>query len=175
MVIEVTALVAWIRAYQAGETVVAMVAFGLLMPLVMAIRRIRLGAGSPRLLGRRAWALQSANFWFFWSCWLRPAFPARSTCGASTHPMPRRWSSGLSGSAWRRPSSSPFLVDASPRPPTGWPCCDSGNSDEPHLHIQVQNKPTFDVEDRAIRTYPILFDGATASDLRRGDSVQPLA
>ena len=52
---------------------------------------------------------------------------------------------------------------------------DSGNSDEPHLHIQVQNKPTFDVEDRAIRTYPILFAGATASDLRRGDSVQPLA
>jgi murein DD-endopeptidase MepM/ murein hydrolase activator NlpD len=52
---------------------------------------------------------------------------------------------------------------------------DSGNSDEPHLHIQVQNKPTFDVEDRAIRTYPILFDGATVSDLRRGDSVQPLA
>jgi hypothetical protein len=65
LVIEVAALVAWIRAYQAGETVVAMVAFGLLMPLVMAIRRIRLGAGSPRLLGRRAWALQSANFWFF--------------------------------------------------------------------------------------------------------------
>ena len=52
---------------------------------------------------------------------------------------------------------------------------DSGNSGEPHLHIQVQNKPTFDVEDRAIRTYPILFDGATASDLCRGDSVQPLA
>jgi hypothetical protein len=52
---------------------------------------------------------------------------------------------------------------------------DSGNSDEPHLHIQVQNKPTFDVEDRAIRTYPILFDGATVSDLRRGDSVKPLS
>lgn len=50
---------------------------------------------------------------------------------------------------------------------------DSGNSDEPHLHIQVQNKPTFDVEDRDIRTYPILFEGATLSDLRRGDSVRP--
>ena len=39
---------------------------------------------------------------------------------------------------------------------------------------QVQNKPTFDVEDRSIRTYPILFEGATVSDVRRGDSVQPL-
>ena len=51
---------------------------------------------------------------------------------------------------------------------------DSGNSGEPHLHLQVQNKPTFDVEDRSIRTYPILFDGATVSDVRRGDSVRPL-
>src|SRR6478609_4365735 len=65
LVIGVTALVAGIRAYQAGETVVAMVVIGLLMPLVMAIRRIRLGAGSPRLPGRRVWALQSANFWLF--------------------------------------------------------------------------------------------------------------
>ncbi len=52
---------------------------------------------------------------------------------------------------------------------------DSGNSGEPHLHLQVQNKPTFDVEDRSIRTYPILFEGATVSDVRRGDSVRPLA
>ena len=52
---------------------------------------------------------------------------------------------------------------------------DSGNTGEPHLHLQVQNKPTFDVEDRSIRTYPILFDGATVSDVRRGDSVRPLA
>jgi murein DD-endopeptidase MepM/ murein hydrolase activator NlpD len=52
---------------------------------------------------------------------------------------------------------------------------DSGNSDAPHLHIQVQNKPAFDVEDRDLRTYPILFDGATVSDLRRGDSVAPVA
>ena len=50
----------------------------------------------------------------------------------------------------------------------------SGNSGEPHLHLQIQDKPTFDVEDRGIRTYPILFDGATVSDVRRGDSVQPL-
>lgn len=52
---------------------------------------------------------------------------------------------------------------------------DSGNSDEPHLHIQVQNTPTFDVEDRNIRTRPILFDGATVTDPRRGDSVAPTA
>ena len=52
---------------------------------------------------------------------------------------------------------------------------DFGNSGEPHLHLQVQNKPTFDVEDRSIRTYPILFGGATVSDVRRGDSVRPLA
>jgi hypothetical protein len=51
---------------------------------------------------------------------------------------------------------------------------DSGNSDEPHLHIQVQNTPTFDVEDRDIRTYPIQFEGATLPDLRRGDSVRPV-
>jgi hypothetical protein len=35
--------------------------------------------------------------------------------------------------------------------------------------------PTFDVEDRGIRTFPILFDGATVSDARRGDSVRPVA
>jgi hypothetical protein len=175
LVIEVAALVAWIRAYQAGETVVAMVAFGLLMPLVMAIRRIRLGAGSPRLLGRRAWALQSANFWFFLVLLAAASLPGTFDVWRVYAPDAQALVVGASGPAWRRPSSSPFLVDASPRPPTGWPCCDSGNSDEPHLHIQVQNKPTFDVEDRATRTYPILFDGATASDLRRGDSVQPLA
>jgi murein DD-endopeptidase MepM/ murein hydrolase activator NlpD len=50
---------------------------------------------------------------------------------------------------------------------------DSGNSDEPHLHIQVQNKLTFDVEDRNLRTYQILFDGATVSDVRRADAVLP--
>jgi hypothetical protein len=52
---------------------------------------------------------------------------------------------------------------------------DSGNSDEPHLHIQVQNEPTFDVERRSIETYPMVFDGATIADPRRGDSVRPLA
>lgn len=49
---------------------------------------------------------------------------------------------------------------------------DSGNSDEPHLHLQVQNTPTFDVEDRAVRTFPMLFDGASIPDPRRGDTVR---
>jgi hypothetical protein len=39
---------------------------------------------------------------------------------------------------------------------------DSGNSGEPHLHLQVQNRPTFDVEDRSIRTSPILLTDATS-------------
>ena len=59
---------------------------------------------------------------------------------------------------------------------------DSGNSDEPHVHIQVQNSPTFDVGDRDLETYPILFrdtivirDGfahaPTDADVRRGDRI----
>ncbi|MGE3287035.1 MAG: M23 family metallopeptidase [Pseudonocardia sp.] len=51
---------------------------------------------------------------------------------------------------------------------------DSGNSDAPHLHLQVQNAPTFDVTDRTIRTFPVLFDGVTVPDPRRGDTVAPL-
>jgi hypothetical protein len=52
---------------------------------------------------------------------------------------------------------------------------DSGNSDQPHLHLQVQNTPTFDVEDRTIRTYPMIFEDATVADPRRGDTVAPAA
>ena len=59
---------------------------------------------------------------------------------------------------------------------------DSGNSDEPHLHIQVQNRPTFGIEANEIETFPILFrktivirDGVahapTNADVRRGDRV----
>ena len=48
---------------------------------------------------------------------------------------------------------------------------DSGNSDAPHLHLQVQNRPTFDVEDRTLRTYPMILD-ATVPDPRRGDPVR---
>jgi murein DD-endopeptidase MepM/ murein hydrolase activator NlpD len=50
---------------------------------------------------------------------------------------------------------------------------DSGNSDEPHLHLQMQNTPTFDVADRTVRTFPMLFDGVTIPDPRRGDTVGP--
>jgi hypothetical protein len=51
---------------------------------------------------------------------------------------------------------------------------DSGNSDAPHLHLQVQNQPTFDVEDRSLRTYPFVFDDAAVPDPRRGDPVRSL-
>jgi hypothetical protein len=51
---------------------------------------------------------------------------------------------------------------------------DSGNSDEPHLAPSGAGQATFDVEDRDIRTHPILFDRARISDPRRGDSVRPL-
>lgn len=56
----------------------------------------------------------------------------------------------------------------------------SGNSDEPHLHFQVQNHAVFDVitPPAGLRTYPFRFDGVTVTrgastspsfDLRRGD------
>ena len=61
----------------------------------------------------------------------------------------------------------------------------SGNSDEPHLHIQAQNSSTFDVLMPPVNltTYPLLFDdmvvrrnGAVQhpnlADLRRGDTFQ---
>lgn len=62
----------------------------------------------------------------------------------------------------------------------------SGNTSEPHLHVQVQNRPTFDIKPAAgFRTYPILFrdtlvirDGddriVDAADLRRGDHFRPI-
>ena len=42
-----------------------MVALAVLLPVVMAIRRVRLGACSPRRLGRRRWMLQAGNLWAF--------------------------------------------------------------------------------------------------------------
>ena len=42
------------------------------------------------------------------------------------------------------------------------------------LTWQLQNTPTFDIENPEIRTYPILFEGATVADARRGDSVRPV-
>jgi hypothetical protein len=59
----------------------------------------------------------------------------------------------------------------------------SGNTSEPHVHIQVQNVGTFDVADSGIRTYPILFRsailvrggearGPADVDARRNDSIR---
>ena len=329
LIIGVTALVAGTRAYQAGETVLAMVAFAVMLPVVMVVRRIRLGAVSPRRLGCRTWALQAGNLWVFlgllagaavpgtlyvWRSYapgagefivaafwvglataaVLVAFPRRrispttnllavlgsvflvvqlvGTASAPRDavtigvPLTGRWEaisagrSALVNNHWslavQRDAidivrvvdgktsrgdrsrlenffifGQPLLavadgrvteaVDGHPDLPVGghtWrdmagnhvvldvgagryvlyghmkqgslrvhvgdhvrrgqvigQVGDSGNSGEPHLHLQVQNKPTFDVEDRSIRTYPILFDGATVSDVRRGDSVRPLA
>ena len=44
LIIAVTALVAGTRAYQAGELFLALVGFAVVVPVVMAVRRIRLGA-----------------------------------------------------------------------------------------------------------------------------------
>jgi hypothetical protein len=327
-IIGVTGLVAGARAYQAGETVVAMVAFAVMLPVVMVVRRMRLGAYSPRRLQRRTWALQAGNLWIFFALlaaaavsgtfyvwrsyapgagelivavfWIGlaaaavlVAFPRRrisltanvlavlgsvflvvQLVGAVSAPrdavtigvpLTGRWEaisagrSALINNHWTlavqrdaldivmvvdgktsqgdrsrlesfRIFGQPLLavadgrvaevVDGHPDLPVGdttWHAMagnhvvldiggghyvlyghlqqgslrvhegeqvrrgqvvgqvgDSGNSGEPHLHLQVQNKPTFDVEDRSIRTYPILFDGATVSDVRRGDSVRPL-
>jgi hypothetical protein len=62
---------------------------------------------------------------------------------------------------------------------------DSGNSDQPHIHIAVQNRPTFDHEDEDIQTYPIVFRNTvltrggseqtpTQADARLGDRVRPI-
>ncbi len=328
LIVGVTGLVTGARADQAGETVVAIVAFAVMLPVVMAVRRIRLGAVSPRRLGCRTGALQAGNLWVFlvllaaaavpgtlyvWRAYapdaaafivtafwvglavsaVLVAFPRRRislttnllavlgsvflvvqfvgtvsgprdavTIGV---PLAGRWEaisagrSALVNNHWTltvqrdavdivmvvdgktsrgdrsRLESFPIfgepllavadgrvteVVDGHPDLPVGdttWHAMagnhvvldiggghyvlyghlkqgslrvhvgeqvrrgqvvgqvgDSGNSGEPHLHLQVQNKPTFDVEDRSIRTYPILFDGATISDVRRGDSVRPL-
>ena len=61
-------------------------------------------------------------------------------------------------------------------------CGNSGNTSEPHLHLQVQNRADFDAPD--LRTYPMLFSkvrrtrlGRTEllalADLRRNDRVVP--
>jgi len=66
LIISVTALVAFVRAYQVAELFLLMVAFAVLGPIVMAVRGVRLGGGtSPRRLARGRWALQAGNFWLF--------------------------------------------------------------------------------------------------------------
>jgi len=44
-------------------------------------------------------------------------------------------------------------------------CGNSGNSTEPHLHVQVQDRPDYDAD---VTTYPIAFEGRV---LRRNDRV----
>jgi hypothetical protein len=329
LIISVTALVASVRAYRTGEIVVAMVAFAVLAPVVMAVRRIRLGSGSPGRLARRRYALQAGNYWLFlallgaagstgaffvWRVYTPGAEPVvvgafwvglaaaavlvgvprrRVSVAANVLvalgsiflagqlvatvapprdavtigvPLAGEWQvvsggrSALVNNHWTltvqrhaidvaqlvdgrsfdgdrsrlenfRIFGAPVLAVADgrvtaveggrPDEPVGgrtWQemtgnhvildigggryvlyahlkqgslrvqvgdqvrrgqvlgqVGDSGNSDEPHLHLQVQNRPTFDIESRDIRTYPILFDGATISDVRRGDSVGPVS
>ena len=330
LIVAVTAVVAFARSYQSGDLFLAIVALvALNMPVVMTVHRLRLGATSPRQLGRRKWALQAANFWLFlillaaaalagtlavWQVFapgaegliagafwigllataLLVAFPRRRISVATNllvalgsvflavqlvriHsgptdavtigvPFAEEWyvasggRSALVNSHWslnvqRDAIDFVELVDGKPYrgdksrlesyyiygdplravadgrvtealgaisdAPVGgrtWDemagnhvvldigdghyvlyghmkrgslrvqvgevvrrgqvigqVGDSGNSDAPHLHIQVQNKPTFDVESRDARTYPILFEDATVADPRRGDSVSPLA
>jgi hypothetical protein len=74
LILGVTALVAGARGYQAGETVIAMVAFAVLLPVVMAVRRVRLGACSRRLADRHH-ALQAANLWLFLALLAAAALP----------------------------------------------------------------------------------------------------
>jgi hypothetical protein len=61
-------------------------------------------------------------------------------------------------------------------------CGNSGNTSEPHLHLQLQNRATFDAPD--LRTYPMLFSNVrrtrsgrtellAQADLRRNDRVVP--
>ena len=327
LIISVTALVAFTRMYQAAEVFVAALAFAVLATGVMAVRRRRLGASSPRQLAHWAWALQAGNFWLFIALlgaaaltgmffivriytpdaqallvgafWvglaamaILVALPRRRISPAANVlvalgsifligqlvgictaprdavriglPFTEEWravSAGRSalvnnhwtldvqrnaidfvqladGKTYRGVRSrlenfhifgQPLLavadarvtaaLDTRPDLPVGgstWQAMegnyvildigggryvlyghlrqgslrvqvgehvrrgqvlgqvgDSGNSGEPHLHIQVQNTPTFDIENPEIRTYPILFEGATVADARRGDSVRP--
>jgi peptidase M23-like protein len=49
----------------------------------------------------------------------------------------------------------------------------SGNTSEPHLHIQVQNRPGFAVDQVGLRTYPILFRDTLlvrGGEVTRGDA-----
>ena len=328
LVISVTALVAVTRMYQASEVFVAALAFPVLAAVVMAVRRLRLGAWPPRRLTQRAWALQAGNFWLllallgaagltgmfyivrvytpdaqallvgaFWvglaAMAVLVAFPRRRVSVATNTlaalgsvvlviqlvgvslaprdavriglPFTEEWQvvsggrSALINNHWpldvQRHAidflqlvdgktyhgdrsrlenfhifGDPLLavadgqvtaaLDSRPDLPIGvvtWHemegnyvildigggryvlyghlkqdslqvrvgdrvrrgqvlglVGDSGNTGEPHLHIQVQNTPTFDVENPAIRTYPIVFEGATVADVRRGDSVRPV-
>lgn len=78
------------------------------------------------------------------------------------------------------------LVDVGDQVRLGQPLAqvgNSGNTSEPHLHVQVQNVGTFEDADAGIRTYPILFrnavlvrggeaDAPADVDARRNDSIR---
>ena len=90
LILGVTGLVAGARAHQTGETVIAMIAFAVVLPVVMVVRRIRAGACSPRCLangtsGSRRRTSGSSS----WS-WPPPDFPERSPSGGPTSPVPSR-------------------------------------------------------------------------------------
>jgi murein DD-endopeptidase MepM/ murein hydrolase activator NlpD len=48
----------------------------------------------------------------------------------------------------------------------------SGNTSEPHLHLQVQNQPTFGPTTRGLRTYPMLLRDVVL--VRGGQQSTPL-
>jgi murein DD-endopeptidase MepM/ murein hydrolase activator NlpD len=64
-------------------------------------------------------------------------------------------------------------------------CGNSGSTTAPHLHLQAQNLPEFANLDPALRTFPLLFEGATRLrsgerrpspfGVRRNDIIFPLA
>jgi hypothetical protein len=60
----------------------------------------------------------------------------------------------------------------------------NGNSISPHLHVQVQDRPSLPSDDPEVRTFPIVFEHTTltrggrestppTADLRRGDVIRP--
>ena len=59
----------------------------------------------------------------------------------------------------------------------------NGNSISPHLHLQVQDRPSLPSDDPEVRTFPIVFEHTTltrggrestppTADLRRGDVIR---
>jgi Peptidase family M23 len=60
---------------------------------------------------------------------------------------------------------------------------DSGGSFSPHLHVQIQDRPSLSSDDRGVRTFPMVFENTTlirggrestpsTADLRRGDVIR---
>jgi hypothetical protein len=120
LIIVVTALVAAVRMYSKAELFVAALFFPVLAAAVMAVRRIRLGAASPRRLAR-AWALQAGNFWLFIALLGAAGLTGMSSLWASTCRMVGMFSWVRSGRGSRRwPSWSRSLAGACPSRRTSW-------------------------------------------------------